>query len=136
MKRLLLVLSTDETTFGLVDYQWGDLESKLAAQCDDRDKRRVRLSRILDWAQKLDLRERRNTAVHGSWWLYKQDRTVASRWPRKKNDTILIGSLNDLRALESDCWKLVENLDRLLGEEWPGAVFPEESVPASFRRKE
>lgn len=136
MKRLLLVLSTEVTTFGLVDFQWADLEKKLAAECGGRDRRRLRLSRILDWATELDIRERRNTAVHGSWWLHKQERTVASRWPRKKNDAILIGSLGDLRALENDCWTLVAKLDRLLGEDWPRAVFAEETVPASFRRAE
>jgi hypothetical protein len=66
MKRILLVLTEAETIFGLVDYQWADLEKKLRSPCDDADDRHHRLRRVLDWADTHDLREQRNTVVHGA----------------------------------------------------------------------
>jgi hypothetical protein len=133
MKRLLLLLTEAETTFSLVDYQWYELETKLRAQYDDTDERRRRLLRILDWANRHKLRERRHTVVHGAWWIYAGVGARVSRWPRNEDDRIIIGDMAWLRQLGKHCWAYAHRLDDLLGEDWPRAMLLAPQPPATFR---
>lgn len=134
MKRLLLILSDKDSLFSLADFQWGDLHKKLVAQCSGENRQRQKLKDVLDWAERKNLRERRHTVVHGSWWLYSLDAALVSRWPRKQEGHIQIDSLENLRALEKLCWEFDRKLDQLAGESWPRAVLPAPEVPIAFRR--
>ena len=134
MKRLLLILGHKESLFSLADFQWGDLHKKLVAQCGGVDRQRRKLMDVLDWAERKNLRERRHTVVHGSWWLYSLDAALVSRWPRKQEGYVQIDSLENLRALEKQCWEFARKLDQLTGESWPRAVLPAPEAPMAFRR--
>ena len=134
MKRLLLILSEKDSLFSLADFQWGDLHKKLVAQCSGEDPQRQKLKDVLDWAERKNLRERRHTVVHGSWWLFSLDAALVSRWPRRQEGHVLMDSLDHLRALEKQCWEFDRKLDHLIGENWPRAVLPAPEIPMSFRR--
>jgi hypothetical protein len=131
MKRLLLVLTGAEA-FSVVDYQWYQLETKLRELCDGSDERRQRLFRILDWADRHKVRERRHTVVHGAWWIYAGVGARVSRWPRKEDDRIMIGDMAWLRQLGNECWTYAHKLDDLLGEDWPRAMLPAPQPRATF----
>ncbi len=134
MKRLLLLITDAKTVFTLVDYQWLDLEKKLRAQCNDRDDQRRRLLRLLDWADRHKLRERRHTVVHGAWWVYADVGARVSRWPRKEADRIIIGDMDGLKQVGNRCWTYAGRLDDLLAEDWPRAMLPAPQPPVAFRR--
>jgi len=134
MKRLLLLLTDSETVFSLVDHQWLDLENKLRAQCDASDDRRLRLLRLLDWADAHRLREQRHTVVHGAWWVYAGVGVRVSRWPRRDSDRLILGDMSWLKQLGGRCWAYSYRLDELLGEDWPRAMLLAESPPAVFGR--
>lgn len=137
MKRLLLILSDEDSLFALADHQWSDLHKKLASQCNGGDdRRRKKLKDVLDWAERMNLRERRHTVVHGSWWLYSLEAVLVSRWPRKEDGYILVESLEGLNRLEQQCWEFDQKLDLLADEDWPRAVLPAPPIPPTFLAKD
>lgn len=135
MKRLLLLLRENEPFFEQADYQWQELENRLRKECGGTEDRRVRLRETLDWAQAENLRERRNTVVHGAWWLFDGCNGRISRWPRKAGSKILVGSgLTQWRALADLCWQFAQQLDDLIGEDWPRAIL--DDPPANLHSTE
>ena len=135
MKRLLVILTGTRTVFEVVDYQWADLHKKLLGECDGSDQRRRDLRKTLEWSEKHDLRERRNTAVHGAWWVFAGPGVRVSRWPRRDHGAMIEVDLDTWSATAAKSWELVRRLDDLLGEEWPRAMLPAEPAGEAWRRR-
>jgi hypothetical protein len=122
LKRLLLVLRGADTVFALADLEWGRLHTQLADLCDGSDERRAKLQSLLSDAERMRLRDRRNTVVHGAWWIFSGCGVRVSRWPRRKDDSIELWTLADLQSLADACWDFAEQIDLLLApSDWAQA---------------
>lgn len=132
MKRLLvLLLGRSDGDLSAVDYLWSELQQRLLRLCDDRDQRRRDLREVLEWAEREHLQDLRNTAVHGSWWLFSGCGARVSRWPRTKKDGpsishVIPAELAQFEEVAEKCWELATRLDDLLAEDWSRAMLPAE----------
>lgn len=94
MKRLRLLLREESGEFSLVDMTWTDLHRALAAECDgpNLDPRRTRLTRVLAWGEDKQIKRRRDNVVHAYWWSFDGCGVVRSRFHRRQDGHMMIGS--------------------------------------------
>jgi len=126
MKRLLLLLREESGGFSLVDMTWTDLHRALAAECDgpDLDPRRIRLARVLAWGEDKQVKRRRDNVVHAYWWSFDGCGVVRSRFHRRQDGQMMVGSMEDLEEDAGLLFEYADRLDDLLGEDWPRAMLP------------
>jgi len=128
MKRLLLVLRGTTSDFIQVEKPWSTLLKELAKEgAVETDTRRKRLKRVLDWAEKNRVKERRDNVIHAYWWNYDGCGVVRSRFRRDQEPTIIIGSFDGLDEDAEMIFEFARRLDELLGEDWPRALLSPES---------
>ncbi len=125
MKRLLLVLTAPKhARFSTVDLTWTGLVKALRKQCDGSDHRRKQLADVLDWAEKQEVKRRRDDAIHADWWDFAGCRVRRARFIRGSNGTTIDATLTDL---DEDARLLSDyalRLDELLGNDWMIARLP------------
>jgi hypothetical protein len=126
MKRLILLLRSEQRGFSVVDWTWTDLHKALAEEADrpDGDARRKRLGRVLAWGEDKEVKRRRDNVVHASWWDFDGVGVVRSRFFRRKDGATMIGSLAELEEDAGLLSGYARRLDDLLGEDWPRAMLP------------
>jgi hypothetical protein len=131
MKKVLITLRGGE--HDLLDPSlpgdWDNLEKELRALCDGSDQTRIDLMAILDEAEQKRLRDKRNDAVHGYWWLVRvHDRLINARYyrPKKGNTPLPVSMYNkagDVRAVGEDLYQMADKLQKLVTPHWPIAFF-------------
>jgi len=124
MKRLLLLLSGKETRFSLVDDSWSELHRKLKERSTGDGPKRMEIARVLEWGEANRVKERRDNVVHAYWWLYDGCGVRASRFYRKEDGAVLIGTWQELDTSAQLLFQYADLLDQLLDEDWSRALLP------------
>jgi hypothetical protein len=131
MKKVLVTLrgGTHDLMDPTLPADWDGLDKELRMLCDDSSQTRTRLSELLDDAEQKGLRDKRNDAIHGYWWLVRaHDRLINARYYRPKKGTTplpisIFNKIQDVHALGNDLYSLADNLQRLVTPYWPIAFF-------------
>jgi hypothetical protein len=131
MKKVLITLRGGE--HNLLDPtlpgDWDGLEKELRNLCDGSSQTRIELLQILDDAEEKQLRDKRNDAIHGYWWLVRiHNRLINARYYRpKKGKAPLPNSIyntaDDVRAVGTDLYYMADKLQKLVTPYWPIAFF-------------
>lgn len=123
MKRLLLLLRGTTSDFSRAEKLWSELLKDLARECaTGTDARREQLKRVLDWAEKNRVKERRDDVVHAYWWNFDGCGVARSRFRRGRQPRVIVGLLDDLEEDAKLLFEFARRLDDLLGEDWPRAL--------------
>jgi hypothetical protein len=123
MKRLLLVLRGDGGAgFSEVDETWTTLTKELSEYARLDGERTGRLATLLDWGTKNRVKERRDNVVHAYWWHFDGIGARRSRFFRKDDGAIMVGSLADLAEDADALFSYAQQLDDLVGPQWPIAL--------------
>ncbi|WP_373179079.1 hypothetical protein [Mycobacterium marinum] len=131
MKKVLITLRGGE--HDLLDPSlpgdWDGLEKELRKLCDSSDETRTKLLDILDDAEQKHLRDKRNDAIHGYWWLVRiHNRLINARYYRPKRgqtppSNSIYNTIDDVRAVGADLYSMADKLNKLVTSYWPLAFF-------------
>ena len=109
---------------------WDGLEKELRKLCDGSDQTRMDLLQIFDDAEHKQLRDKRNDAIHGYWWLVRaHDRLINARYyrPRKganpPNPISIYNTVANVKAVGNDLYLMADKLQKLVTPYWPIAFF-------------
>jgi hypothetical protein len=137
MKKVLITLRGD--AHDLLDPSlpgdWDGLEKDLRKLCDGSEQTRIDLLEVLDDAEQKQLRDKRNDAIHGYWWLVRvHNRLINARYYRPKKGATptpvsIYNTPDDVRAVGNDLYRMADKLQKLVTPYWPIAFF-DEAVPA------
>ncbi|MBN7437128.1 hypothetical protein [Mycobacteroides abscessus] len=128
MKKVLITLRGGE--LDLLDptlpSMWNQLEDQLKSIKTGPEDIRTRARLLLDEAEQKRLRDRRNDAIHGYWWLAQaHGRLINSRYyPGKQGKPPLSIYTTPAQVSEvgNDLHTLASNLERLVTPYWPLAI--------------
>lgn len=108
---------------------WDGLEKELRKLCDGSDDVRTKLSAILNDSDEKQLRDKRNDAIHGYWWLIPaHGRLINARYyrPKKGNTQMPVSIYNkiqDVRDVGDSLYLMSDGLQKLVTPHWPIAFF-------------
>ncbi|KLI07887.1 MULTISPECIES: hypothetical protein [Mycolicibacterium] len=108
---------------------WDGLDKELRKVCDGSDQTRIDLLQILDDAESAQLRDKRNDAIHGYWWLVRaHNRLINARYYRPKKGTTplpisIYNTIEDVRAVSTALYHMADKLEKLVTPHWPIAFF-------------
>ena len=109
---------------------WANLEESLDTLCDGSTDVRKKLREILDWSIKNKLRDRRNDAIHGYWWLFATDgwfhnsRFYPAKKKRAQPPLGFVVKPPDYHQLASRLFEYANRLEGLVTPDWPIAIIP------------
>lgn len=129
MKKVLVSLRDEHRNLmdPKIPGDWDGLEKELRKLCDTSSDIRMRLSEILDGADRDQLRNERNDVIHGYWWtVAAHDRLINARYyrPRSGQQPVRIQtSLQAVQDLATKLFNFAAQLDALVTPDWPIAIF-------------
>jgi hypothetical protein len=130
MKRLLILLQGKENRFALVDEQWSSLEKKLGREVRRTSghltypELRGEVSELLDHAARKQLKRRRDSIVHGSFWDYDMPVLLLARFARREDGHTEVTSLENVEQTAAELYDYASRLDASLAGKWAEAMLP------------
>ncbi|WP_324654097.1 hypothetical protein [Georgenia sp. H159] len=113
MKRVILSAEGKGQQFEHVDLNWTGLVKRLRRVVDSGHALSEPLSVILDWAERVNVKGRRDDVVHAYWWHWTGVGVTRSRFTRDGRSYTITGPLEDLRQLDRDSALIFEYARRL-----------------------
>lgn len=122
MKKVLITLrgGTHDLLDPSLPGDWDGLEKELRELCDGSDQTRTALLEILDDAEQKQLRDKRNDAIHGYWWLVRaHNRLINARYYRPKKGTTptpisMYNTAEDVQAVGNELYFMADKLQKLV----------------------
>lgn len=130
MKRVILSGEEKGEMFDDVDLTWSALVKRLEKLAGSDRPLGKRLTRILEWSHRHQLKKRRDDAVHSYWWHWAGVGVSRSRFTRDGQSYVVPGALSELERLDRDAAMIFEyarRMDDLVVSQWPQARLVQQS---------
>lgn len=135
MKRVLLVMSESVGNFESVDLTWSDLVKRLRKESRKTSHRAEALREILAWAERENVKKRRDDVIHACWLDYADIGVQRARFERKSEGYSLLGSFAGLEADRDVILDFADRLNALVYSDWPQGRLPADGhrpIPSAF----
>jgi len=125
MKRLLTLISGGKVAdFAGLDATWTALHNTLKKRASRDGPPGNTVSVALEWAEDKQIKKIRDDLIHANWWDFSGVGVRSTRFAIRKDGTVILGSVDDLKHHVELLGQYELMLDECIGPHWPRVYLP------------